>query len=127
MECGAASRCGVHPDAAAMRFYDLLADCEAYPGPGNFAAMEPFKQSENLIRVAHLEADAVVLDNEFYKAISRLARISQAQWLITPVFQRICCQILENLSQLGAIGMNLAHIFDFDLRTGLLNCNLQIL
>src|SRR5262245_8623595 len=71
LERGAATRLRLHVDAAAVPAHDLVDDGEADARAfESLFAMQPLEHLEELVRVVHVEADAVVLD-EVRNAVRR--------------------------------------------------------
>jgi hypothetical protein len=88
-----------------MPFHNFLADCQSDAGTGIFLpAVKPLKDDEDALGVLRGNADAVVSYGERPPIAASAGREVNAGWFIAPELDRVSDQVLEQLSELGAVG-----------------------
>src|SRR4029434_3098504 len=105
IEDGAASGFAFGPYPPPMPRHDALHDCEADPRTRKlFDAVQALKDAEELVVIAHIESDAVILDTVHRFILQFLTAYPHA-WLIAfgGVLDRIADKINPDLAQHRAI------------------------
>ncbi len=107
MECRTEAWHGFHPDGTAVALHDSFADREPHAGsrivlPG----MESLKDGEDSIGELGIESDTVVPDGEGPKPVIPIGGDMDLRRYLPTELDGVGDQILEQLGQLGRIGLH---------------------
>src|SRR5881394_390729 len=104
-ECRATSKLRLHPDATAVPFDDLLADCEPDAGARVLRpCMEPLEELEDPLAVLGIDTDPVVADREDPLRLRAPRRDVHPGGGGAAELDRVRDQVLEELDHLQALG-----------------------
>src|SRR5712671_713026 len=100
-ESGAAARCGLQPNAAAVPLGNFFADGQANAGAGVLRlGMEALKNHEDAVVVFWGDTDAVVTHGNIPATCGSLGANVNSCGLIPPEFDRIANEVLQDLAKL---------------------------
>src|SRR5258707_7146900 len=100
-ESGAAARCGLQPNAAAVPLGNFFANGQADAGAGVLRlGMEALKNHEDALAMFGSDTDAIVTHGNIPAARGSLGTDVNCSGLVPPGFDRVANEILQDLAKL---------------------------